>query len=180
MAPTDKCGSACSRNSFYVSYGQFFAFDSSAADVVPDWTESHERQGFARSPLSVTFSTLVSSGFARLHVHFGPADWRDVDATRVIQVPFECKSGSVTLGSPTEISQVVVPLPPGSMVLTVAQGIEPRTEGSDETLSIWVWLQSASAALNSSTVLLADESLAPESPLVEDCTLVPNSGGGTA
>lgn len=100
-----------------VDYGQLAVFVGALPQPFNDWTDRHVDQGFAWRPGSVSFRTLETAGPHRVEVScVEKLAEPDVDAVRVIDVPFEVpQDGTVEIGSIA--STVPTTLPPARFAL---------------------------------------------------------------
>jgi len=78
---------------FYYSYGTLNLMDVSNEDM-PEWTNQHQEQGFARLNACVVFSTIRTDGIARIRV------FKDIPCsldkyTRVIRTSLQSNSGEI-------------------------------------------------------------------------------------
>jgi hypothetical protein len=146
----------------YFSYSQFHVFDSSVKLPGCAWTDKHYQQGFARRDHNVNFGTILEFGHAELSVNFEA--YRHVERhERVIEVPFEVVSGSVTIGGPEEYpNDRVISAPRGYYRLTAAQ-----TTLDDERETIELYFERLPNPLRISRIVLADDQLCPSDPLLE-------------
>jgi hypothetical protein len=149
--------------SIYFSYGQFQVFDRVVKRPGCEWTEQHHRQGFARRPYNVSFTTLVEYGDARVQVSIGP--YRGSSShERVIEVPFEVASGEVVVSGPEEaVRWTTMVVPPGHYRLIAAQ----EAVGEEEEV-ISLFFEGLLQPLGHSRIVVADAGLAPVLPLLED------------
>ena len=146
----------------YFSYGQFMVFDSSVQLPGCDWTEAHVAQGFARRESAVNFSTLLQFGYAAVGVSRGIYEPQH-EYERVIAVPFRSTSGKVNVEGPEESpSERSFELLPGHYRLVAAQYV---VGDDDEVVNLC--FEPLVEALDRSTILVADATLNPPTPLVE-------------
>lgn len=129
-----------------------------------DWTKAHSNQGFARREGTVAFGTLLEFGTAKIIVTTRPYQPRD-EYERVIAVPFTVISGKVIVDGPDEAEtgrERNFALLPGNYRLIVAQ----RVIGNEEEC-IDIFFEFLSSPLEQSSVLVADNALNPQVPLIE-------------
>jgi hypothetical protein len=97
--------------SIFISYAQLAVFDHSLERPFNLWTDRHVAQGFSWRPGSVSFRTIEENGLHLVVCKLGALeDDIPILAIRVIDVPFEVKSGKrVEIGSISESKLVDVP-----------------------------------------------------------------------
>ncbi|MBS1792803.1 MAG: hypothetical protein JSS81_03055 [Acidobacteria bacterium] len=149
----------------YFAYNQFMIFDTSVKLPGNDWTDEHIRQGFARRPSSINFSTLIDFGTANVIVYKGSYILDNSDE-RVIAVPFLCVSGKVRIEGPEEISPRIVKIEQGNYKLTVAQTVNRATE------IIKVYFNKLDTPLERSEIIVSDEELSTVTQIVETAEIM--------
>jgi len=156
--------------SLYFSYGQFLVYDESVDLPGCDWTEEHSAQGFARRESVVNFSTLLEFGESDVTVYRGTYVPRK-EYERVVAVPFHVVTGVIVVEGVEEamIDRRIL-LPPGHYRLTAAQYVI-----GDEEEVIELYFEPRAYPLERSEILLADEALAPPTPLVETAGIAGNA-----
>jgi hypothetical protein len=143
------------------SYSQFFVHDAGITNPACEWTEAHSRQGFARRDGVAAIGTLLEYGRAEVTLDFGSPQLHLFE--RVVAVPLEIKGGAIAVDGPEEDSGVrEMPIKNGHYRATIAQRI---INGSTEEIGIW--LEELALPLEHSELLVVDEALKPQFPLVE-------------
>ena len=156
-------GAAFTLSEMYFSYGQFFVFDRSVTLPACAWTQPHYDQGFARRERNVALATLLEFGRADVNVILGAYLPRDI-YRRVIAVPLEVQSGIVVISGPEEFDDDrAIEISSGSYMLTSAQAVV-----DDDRERIDLYFDLLTEPASRSRVILADESLTPPDPLLEN------------
>jgi hypothetical protein len=146
----------------YFSYGQFMVYDESVRLPGCAWTKRHSSQGFARRESVVNFGTLLEFGEAAVTVRNGPYEVAD-KYVRVIAVPFLVVSGTVHIEGPEEMNvQRRIDMGPGHYRLIAAQEIK-----GEEEEAIDLFFEPLNQPLVQSAILMADDDLNPQMPLLE-------------
>lgn len=145
-----------------VSRGQFFVFDESVRSPGLLWTERHMAQGFIHRESAVSFLTLIEGGIAHVTWNKG-AFVNEKNYARSIAVPFQAVTGKIIVEGAEELHPAhTFELKPGYYRLTSAQLLL-----DEDTESIDLFLEELPAPLSQSSVLIADEALSVEMPLLE-------------
>jgi hypothetical protein len=143
------------------SYSQFFVHDAGIRNPACEWTEAHSRQGFARRAGVAAIGTLLEYGTAQVTVEIGSPQLQLFE--RVVAVPLEIKGGAIAVDGPEEDFGVrEMPIKNGHYRATIAQRI---IDGSAEQIGIW--LEEVAVPLEHSQLLVIDEALKPQFPLLE-------------
>ncbi|MGH9856127.1 MAG: competence protein ComJ, partial [Blastocatellia bacterium] len=133
-----------------------------------DWTDVHVKQGFARRPSTVSFSTILGFGTGSVKVYLGPYRERE-SYERVIAVPFFSPSGRVVVEGPEEypapLDQRLI-LQPGHYKLFAAQQVVDE----DKEL-IDLYFHRLDEPAENSEILVADDELDPPEILLEEAEI---------
>ncbi|MCI0527497.1 MAG: competence protein ComJ [Nitrospira sp.] len=148
----------------YFSYNQFMVSDETVKLPGCDWTDVHDKQGFARRLSTVSFLTILEFGTASVSVYLGPYVERE-GYERVIAVPFFSPSGKVVIEGPENHPAPLeqrLRLQPGHYKLFAAQQV---VDEDAELIELYFhWLDEPA---EKSEILVADEELEPPETLLE-------------
>jgi hypothetical protein len=151
------------RTEMIVTRGQFFVFDEIVRSPGSLWTEAHMAQGFIRRESTVSFLTLIEGGIADVGWMIGPfVNNKAYD--RAIAIPFRVVTGRVVIEGVEELHPArVCELKPGYYRVTAAQLL--LAEEDSEIIDLF--FEELAVPIQQSSVLVGDEALKPEAPLLE-------------
>lgn len=155
--------------SMYFSYNQFMVYDDSLKEIGCDWTAEHCKQGFARRASVVSFGTILEFGHANITIIYSRFQPNDA-YRRVIAVPFEVTSGKIIVGGPEEYPATrSFRLDAGHYCLVAAQYVSSQDE---EVVDLF--FERLEKTMEKSVILVADDDINPELPLIETSHVVRN------
>ena len=144
------------------AYSQFFVYDANVVSRGCEWTERHSKQGFARRDGVVAIGTLLEFGEADVGVTFDiPANVGTYE--RAIAVPLRIRGAAIVVDGPEEVGRVRrIAVPNGHYRVTIAQKVMSETREQ-----VGIWLQKVDLPVVRSELLVVDEELEPQEPLLE-------------
>jgi hypothetical protein len=151
----------------HFSYAQFSIFDKSLDAPFLEWSERHSAQGFVRGSGIIAAGTILSHGVAHAAVYMEPVPPRGLETyDRVIAIPLDANTGHLAISNPDALPEEAVALevPSGHYRVFVAQKLDEERKHEN----IDVILVKCSSSESRSEILVADASLTPAYPLLED------------
>jgi hypothetical protein len=146
------------KRELFITYSQFCVFDAQMEQPFNDWLPSHERQGFAWRPGSISFGTLPGTGGLTVCVNKAGVDAGIAkSAIRGFRLPFEVPNTRLvevaTIGEGFQVS-----FEPGAYTLSCYLGREGTR--------MWCHLCMVLGECQEPRVLAHDSGLEPEYPLL--------------
>jgi hypothetical protein len=156
------------KHTLYFAFNQFYIGDKACNQEIPEWTQALLNQGFARRPSVIAVATLTQDGEAPITVTVGQYQPSDKN-TRVIQTPFFAKSGEIVVYGPEENpnERTDYTISPGNYRLTIAQN-----QIDEENIEVDIYFEPTKALDEQSKIIVADDMLSPNYPLIETASLV--------
>lgn len=155
----------------HFSHNQIIVHDLMSLPPESSWSQREFDQGFSKSRMWVSFGTLLAWGRAAVQLA-ASSDLAIAGAERAIAVPIASPTGRLVICGPedSQVSEMCV-VEPGEYRLVLAQRVlNPDVDdGTVPCIDVRVFVEPCRKDDCRSEILVQDEDLTPQFPLLEDC-----------